>query len=121
MGVIEDIRIVVLGLFGIYVLIWAIPCSIYLSVISLGDVQRIVFIDKQLSKNVEKLHSDSNCMFFTSKGTRFMGYCILYPFIRHRATTKSKKFKFMMWSNCLCFWGFGMILLRVCIKEFALA
>lgn len=75
--------------FGGYALIWSIPGIIFGAVLGLGDPQRIVFIDKQLSKNVTKLHSNTGCMMLYSIINRFLGYSLIYPFIRHRTVTDS--------------------------------
>ncbi|KXF83368.1 hypothetical protein [Enterovibrio coralii] len=109
---IEDLKPVVAGLLAIYAILWALPGTIMNVVVALGDPQRIVFIDKQLSKDVEKLHANWSCMLFTNIAIRLYGYWITYPFIRKRVSTTSKIFSLFMWFNCLGMWSFiGALLL----------
>lgn len=113
----ESLRIVVTGLLAIYAILWALPGTIMNAVVALGDPQRIVFIDKQLSKDVEKLHANGASMLFTNIATRLYGYWISYPFIRKRVSTTSKKFSLFMWFNCLGMWSvIGALLLSVMSK-----
>lgn len=105
-SVIASVKTVFLGLYALYVLIWAVPFVIFSAVLSLGDPQRIVWIDKQLAKDVNKLHSDYQCMMSYNIMSRFTNYCIVYPFIRKRVSTNSIKFKFFMWVNALGYWSF---------------
>ena len=79
--------------------------------VSLGDPQRIVFIDHQLSKDVDKLHRDPMCMISAYIGTRLFHYWVKYPFIRKRATTESIKFKVFMWVNALGMWSYIVLTL----------
>ena len=91
---------------------WGIIFAICIIVLSLGSEYRMGFIDEQLSNkkvNIQNLKPYAKAFYeMTSHaiGSRFMWYSITYPWIRHRATTTSKKFKFMMWLNCLWFWSF---------------
>lgn len=96
-------------LFGFYALVWSIPAVIMGAIISLGDPQRIVFIDHQLSKNVDKLHANRMCMLSAYINTRLFHYWVKYPFIRKRATTDSIKFKIFMWGNSVGAWSWIMI------------
>ncbi|NAW59326.1 MULTISPECIES: hypothetical protein [unclassified Vibrio] len=112
--------IVLLAVFGGYMLLWAVPGTLCGVVLSLGDPQRIVYIDKQLSKDVKKLHAKPMCMLSASIMSRYVDYCISYPFIRHRVTTESKKFRAFMWFNSLGFWSFiisGVLTLVVRILD----
>lgn len=104
MDILEGIRIVLMGFWAIYAILWAIPGTIIGVVLGLGDSKRIVFIDNQLSKDVKKLHANFICMMPYKIINRFMVYSIVFPFIKHRMTTKSLKFKFFMWLNCIGFW-----------------
>ena len=97
--------------FGGYALIWSIPGVFFGAVLSLGEPKRIVWLDKQLAKDVNKLHSDYQNMLSYSIMSRFMNYCIAYPLIRHRATTNSTKFKLFMWANSLGFWSWLAVIL----------
>lgn len=101
----ELLVLCIAAFFGGYAFIWAIPGIIFGAVLGLGDPQRMVFIDKQLSKNVTKLHSNTGCMMSYSIINRFLGYSLIYPFIRHRTVTDSVKFRVFMWINCLGFWS----------------
>jgi hypothetical protein len=93
-----------------YFVIWCVVGAISGAVLSLGDSQRIVFIDKQLAKDVDKLHSDYQNMMSYNILTRFMVYCLKYPFIRYRVKVYSWKFDAFMWLNCIGFWLFFLIL-----------
>ncbi|OOE39967.1 hypothetical protein, partial [Salinivibrio kushneri] len=100
-----------LGLvFGTYALAWSIPGAIMISVVSLGSFKHIIFIDKQLAKDLNKYYDNYGYMrpkhqMTWDIGSRFINYCIAYPFIRHREQTDSKKFKVFMWINALGMWG----------------
>lgn len=97
---------VFLGLgFGSLALAWAVPGAIMNAVVSLGDPQRIVFIDNELSKDAEKLHSNLSCMVSANIGTRLFGYWLAYPFIKSRSSTTSVKFKIFMWFNSIGTWS----------------
>lgn len=95
--------------FGFYALIWSVPAVVMSSMVSLGDPQRIVFIDHQLSKNVDKLHRHPRCMISSNIVCRLFGFWVIYPFIRSRATTNSKKFKVFMWVNTLGMWSWLIV------------
>lgn len=50
-----EIIAIVLGMtFGGYLVLWSIPGAIMLSMVSLGDIEKIVFIDKQVAKKNNK-------------------------------------------------------------------
>ncbi|WP_021022803.1 hypothetical protein [Salinivibrio costicola] len=107
----EIITIVIGMAFGGYLVLWSIPGVIMSAMVSLGSIERILFIDKQLAKNLSKYYDDRGYMRWKyqmsySIGTRLFGYWLLYPFIKHRATTTSKKFKLFMWVNCIGVWSF---------------
>ncbi|MCZ4296219.1 hypothetical protein [Vibrio sinaloensis] len=107
-----EIIAIILGMtFGGYLVLWSIPGVIMLSMVSLGDIEKIVFIDKQLAKDLDRYYDDQGYMKWNYQmsyaiGTRLMGYWLAYPFIRHRVTTKSKKFRLFMWVNCIGIWSF---------------
>ncbi|MGD8233193.1 hypothetical protein [Vibrio sp. TRT 1302] len=107
-----EIIAIILGMtFGGYLVLWSIPGVIMLSMVSLGDIEKIVFIDKQLAKDLDKYYDEQGYMKWNYQmsyaiGTRLMGYWLAYPFIRHRVTTKSKKFRLFMWVNCIGIWIF---------------
>ncbi|KPL98109.1 hypothetical protein [Vibrio splendidus] len=103
--------------FGFYALVWSIPAVIMGAIISLGDPQRIVFIDHQLSKNVDKLHANRMCMLSAYINTRLFHYWVKYPFIRKRATTDSIKFKIFMWGNSAGTWSWIMIFVLAFIDK----
>ncbi|HDZ9267157.1 TPA: hypothetical protein RUZ06_003308 [Vibrio cholerae] len=99
---------------GGYVFIWAIPGVVFGAVLAFGDGKRITWIDAQLSKDTKKLHSNYQCMMPYNIMSRFMHYCFAYPFICHRITTNSIKFRVFMWVNSLGFWcflGVGLLVL----------
>lgn len=93
------------AVFSAYALAWSVPGAIMNAMVSLGDPQRIVYIDKQLSKNVDKLHSDLSCMVSANIGTRLFGYWFKYPFISNRIVGSSIKFRIFMWVNALGLWS----------------
>lgn len=101
-----------------YAITWAIPGVIFGAVLALGKPQRIVWIDKQLSRDANKLHSDYQCMMSCNIMSRFMRYCIAYPFIRKRATSDSVNFKIFMWINALGFWSWaGVVVFGISAKS----
>jgi hypothetical protein len=100
----NEINTLVSGVMAIYALLWAIPGVIFGATLSLGDPQRIIWIDKQLAKDVKKLHSNYQSMMSYKIMSRFMNYSLAYPVIRRRVTTDSIKFSVFMWCNTLGFW-----------------
>lgn len=111
---IEHLYTVIVGILASYVIIWSIPGVIMGAMVFLGDIKRIVFIDKQLAKSLDKYYDEKGYMRWNyqmsySIGTRLFGYWIAYPFIRHRVTTKSKKFKLYMWVNSIGIWSLFLV------------
>lgn len=104
--------------FGTYAITWSIPGAIMSVMVSLGDPQRIDFIDHQLSKDVDKLHRNPMCMISAYISTRLFHYWVKYPFIRKRATTDSIKFKVFMWVNALGMWSWIVLILSVILLKF---
>ncbi|SFP81091.1 hypothetical protein [Enterovibrio norvegicus] len=107
-----EATITIIGIaFGVYLVIWAVPGTIMSAMIALGNIERIIYIDKQLAKNLDKYYDEKGYLRWeyqisSSIGTRLFGYWISYPFIKHRAKTPSRKFQFFMWVNCLGMWSF---------------
>lgn len=101
----DNLLTVVTGVFAIYAILWSVPGTLMSAVISLGNPQRIAFIDCQLSKDVESLHANGNCMLSYYISTRLFGYWIAYPFIRNRTKVKSLKFSVFMTVNSLGMWS----------------
>lgn len=108
------------AILGGYAIAWAIPVVIMISIVSLGNFKHIIFIDKQLAKDLNRYYDNKGHMRAKYQaswdiGSRFINYCIAYPFIRHREQTDSKKFKLFMWLNSLGLWswigvfGFGLL------------
>lgn len=105
----------VLALFTVLIfwcfIIWCVLGAIMFAMVSFGNIERIVFIDKQVAKDLDKYYDDQGYMKWNYQmsyaiGTRLMCYWLAYPFIRHRVTTKSKKFRLFMWVNCIGSWIF---------------
>lgn len=105
----------VLALFTVLIfwcfIIWCVLGAIMFAMVSFGNIERIVFIDKQLARNLDKYYDEQGYMKWNYQmsyaiGTRLMCYWLAYPFIRHRVTTKSKKFRLFMWVNCIGSWIF---------------
>lgn len=91
-----------------YAIIWAIPGVIASIIISMGSLKYIIYLDKQLAKNIDRLYDSKGQIrnpLFTTIAGRYHKYCIVYPFIKGRATTNSVKFKIFMWVNALGFWS----------------
>ncbi|MCS0114891.1 hypothetical protein NDJ00_11985 [Vibrio parahaemolyticus] len=107
----EIVAIAVGMIFGGYLVLWSIPGVIMSAMVSLGDIERIVFIDKQLANNLNKYYDEKGYMRWDYQmsyaiGTRLFWYWLAYPFIKHRVTTTSKKFRVFMWVNCIGVWSF---------------
>ncbi|WP_039849676.1 hypothetical protein [Grimontia indica] len=114
--------VLISAIFGGYSFLWAIPGTIMSAMVALGDIERIVFIDKQLAKNLKKYYDERGYLkpeyqLYTSIGTRLFGYWVAYPFIKKRATTKSKKFRLFMWINCLGMWSLVGTTFFVCLAK----
>ncbi len=110
----EHVYTIITGILAVYVIIWSVPGVIMSAMVSLGSIERIVFIDKQLARNLDKYYDEKGYMRWEyqmsySIGTRLFGYWIVYPFIKHRVTTKSKKFRLFMWVNCIGIWGWFLV------------
>ncbi|MCG9576408.1 hypothetical protein L1D14_09170 [Vibrio tubiashii] len=108
--------------FSIYVIAWLLPGSLTLAVVSLGSFKHIIFIDKQLAKQLDKYYDKDGYMLpkyqmSYSIGSRFIGYCLFYPIIRYRTTTKSLKFRFFMWANCLGMLGWSGVLTLIALEK----
>ncbi|MGD8123203.1 hypothetical protein, partial [Vibrio sp. TRT 2004] len=89
---------------------WCFPAIVILPVISLGSFKYIIFMDKQLAKDLGKYYDDNGYMrpkyqLSWEVGSRCFDYWVKYPFIRKRVTTNSVKFKAFMWWNALGMWS----------------
>ncbi|WP_240472798.1 hypothetical protein [Salinivibrio socompensis] len=104
-------------IFSSYFLLWAVPAVFILAALALGDIKRIEFIDQQLAKDNEKLHSTLRYQFSYTIVNRFMCYCFAYPLIRYRERTNSYKFKIFMWLNCFGFWSFSLGILFLYLSD----
>ncbi len=87
----------VLALFTVLIfwcfIIWCVLGAIMFAMVSFGNIERIVFIDKQLAWNLDKYYDDQGYMKWNYQmsyaiGTRLMCYWLAYPFIRHRVTMR---------------------------------
>ncbi|MCG9726516.1 hypothetical protein [Vibrio brasiliensis] len=119
---VKNIEIVILGLISIYAMAWAVTAIITFPVISLGSYKYIIFIDKQLAKDLDKYYASNGYMrpkyqASWDVGSRFINYCLMYPFIRKRATTDSIKFKAFMWWNSLGLWLFYGVFVFVALPK----
>ncbi|ODQ01350.1 hypothetical protein BGK46_16995 [Salinivibrio sp. SS2] len=75
----EHAYTIITGIFAAYVIIWSVPAVIMSAMVSLGSIERIVFIDKQLAKNLDKYYDEKGYMRWKyqmsySIGTRLFGY-----------------------------------------------
>ncbi|USD33959.1 MULTISPECIES: hypothetical protein [Vibrio] len=108
-----------LGLiFGTYATVWAIPAVIMNAIVSLGSFRHIIFMDKQLAKDLDKYYDDYGYMrpkyqLSWEIASRCFDYWFKYPFIRKRSTTKSIKFKVFMWVNALGMWSCIILILNL--------
>ncbi|OAJ95132.1 hypothetical protein APB76_07575 [Vibrio bivalvicida] len=106
--------------FFYYAVVWSVPAVMMNAVVSLGSFRHIIFMDKQLAKDLSKYYDEKGYMrpkyqLSWEVGRRCVDYWVKYPFIRHRVTTKSTKFKLFMWINALGMWSyifsFGLMIL----------
>ena len=100
--------------FGVYGIFWSVPAVIMVSIVSLGSLKHIIFMDKQLAKDLSKYYDDKGYMrpkyqLSWEVGSRCFDYWVKYPFIRKRSTTESKKFKVFMWFNSLGMWSWIIV------------
>jgi hypothetical protein len=112
MNLIEWIQLISGGFF----IGWIVPLGIQSISISLGNSKRILFIDEQLAKDVNKVYEKPFHMTFFAIGGRFNRYCVAYPFICHRMTTTSKGFRTLMTLNSACFYCFFVFWLSVIVE-----
>ena len=112
-----------LGLiFGGYAIVWSVPAVIMNAIVSLGSFKHIIFMDKQLAKDLDKYYDDKGYMrpkyqLSWEIGSRCFDYWVKYPFIRKRVTTESKKFKVFMWVNALGMWSWIVLILSVILLK----
>ncbi|TKF22427.1 hypothetical protein FCV50_23600 [Vibrio kanaloae] len=108
-----------LGLiFGSYAIVWSVPAVIMNAIVSLGSFKHIIFMDKQLAKDLDKYYDDKGYMrpkyqLSWEIGSRCFDYWVKYPFIRKRVTTDSVKFKVFMWVNALGMWSWIVLILSL--------
>ncbi|PMM06918.1 hypothetical protein BCT63_06185 [Vibrio kanaloae] len=93
-----------------YAIFWAVPAVIMNAIVSLGSFKHIIFMDKQLAKDLDKYYDRNGYMRHKYQlsweiGSRCFDYWVKYPFIRKRVTTDSIKFKLFMWVNALGMWS----------------
>ena len=117
--IIKDVAFV----FFYYATVWAVPGVIMSAIVSLGSLKHIVFMDKQLAKDLSKYYDDNGHMrpkyqLSWEIGSRCFDYWVKYPFIRKRATTKSTKFKVFMWVNALGMWSCIVLILSLIFLKF---
>ena len=110
-------------IFGSYAMVWSIPAVIMSAVVSLGSLRHIIFIDKQLAKNLDKYYDNNGYMrpqyqMSWAIGSRCFNYWFMYPFIRNRANTDSRKFKFFMWINALGMWSWVGVFVCVTLAKY---
>ncbi|OOE60291.1 hypothetical protein BZG13_00400 [Salinivibrio sp. ML323] len=103
-----------IAVLGVIAIIWCFPSVIVLPVISLGSFKYIIFMDKELAKDLNKYYDSYGYMrpkyqLSWEVGTRCVHYWVKYPFIRKRATTDSIKFKIFMWFNAFGVWSWIMV------------
>ncbi|EFP96541.1 hypothetical protein [Vibrio caribbeanicus] len=111
-----------IAFFGVYALAYSFPSIIILPLISLGSFKYIIYIDKQLAKDLNKYYNDYGYMLPKHQaphdvGTRFINYCVAYPFIRHRVKTDSLKFKAFMWWNAGGMWSWIIVFILIFIEK----
>ncbi len=110
------------GIVAIYLISWSFMAVVILPVISLGSFKHIIFIDKQLAKDLDKLYDHNGYMRSKYQLSweivrRFNRYCVSYPFIRNRVITNSVKFKVFMWINALGYWCLISVLFWTFIEK----
>ncbi|KXF83369.1 hypothetical protein [Enterovibrio coralii] len=118
----EAALLVFTAIFGGYLIVWAMPGSVMIAMVAFGDIERIVYIDKNLAKDLDKYYDERGNLkpeyqLYTSIGTRLFSYWIAYPFIKKRVTTQSKKFRLFMWINCLGMWRLVGTTFFVCLAK----
>ncbi|MDD9200689.1 hypothetical protein GNP80_00180 [Aliivibrio fischeri] len=106
-----------------YAIAWSVPASIMVSIVSLGSLKHIVFMDKQLAKDINKYYDDKGYMLPQYQmpwaiGSRCFDYWVMYPFIRKRVTVDSTKFKVVMWVNALGMWCYIILLISMIFFKF---
>ncbi|MDA9557637.1 hypothetical protein N9R79_09085 [Vibrio sp.] len=91
----------------LFIGIWFIVYSASIILVSLGKVDRIKQVDRALAKDYDSLYDKSDTLknqLWPIVGARFMYYCLVYPFIMHRASKKSFALKGIIWFNCVGSW-----------------
>ncbi|MFM2625801.1 hypothetical protein [Vibrio owensii] len=126
MEAIKSLETVVVGLLSVYAIVWSVPAVIMNAIVSLGSFKHIIFMDKQLAKDLDKYYDEKGYMrpkyqLSWEIGRRCFDYWVKYPFIRKRITTNSTKFKVFMWVNALGMWSYiGVIFFFILEQVFSI-
>ncbi len=91
----------------IFAIAWSFVGTIMNAAVALGSIDKIIFIDEQLAKNIDKLYwpnGDIRNPLYSRIANRLFYYWLAYPFIYKRSKTKSIKFKMFMAYNSLGVW-----------------
>ena len=126
MEAIKSLETVVVGLLSVYAIVWSVPAVIMSAIVSLGSFKHVVFMDKQLAKDLDKYYDEKGYMrpkyqLSWEIGRRCFDYWVKYPFIRKRVTTNSTKFKVFMWVNALGMWSYiGVIFFFILEQVFSI-
>ncbi|RZP96109.1 hypothetical protein D8T65_23525 [Vibrio vulnificus] len=108
--------------FGSFALIWSVPGVVMGLIVSFGSLKHIIYIDRELAKDLNKYYDNNGHMrpqyqMTWAVGSRCFDYWMMYPFIRKRSTIHSKKFRLFMWVNALGMWSWvGTIIFVVFAK-----
>lgn len=105
----DDVQTIFIGLISLYIIVWSLPAAILLTAVSLGNFKHIITIDKYLAKDLDKYFDKNGYMrpdyqLSYSIGSRFIGYCIKYPFIHYLTRNQSIRFRLFMWANTIGTW-----------------
>ncbi|MGR6838833.1 hypothetical protein ACU5DF_06840 [Aliivibrio wodanis] len=111
------------SIFAGYAIAWSVPGVIMSAIVSLGSFKHIIFIDKQLAKDLDKYYDKNGYMRLQYQmsweiGSRCFDYWVKFPFIRKRITTDSMKFKVFMWVNALGVWSYILFIFCSSMAKF---
>lgn len=98
---------------GCYIVVWIFPYMFFGLRASYGSSKYILFMDRQLAKKTNEVHG----MTSMEIGYRHHLYSIMYPFLLHRITTKSRRFRVTMALNSAWFYSIFTFFCLVMISK----
>ncbi|AIS58285.1 hypothetical protein ABF162_25005 (plasmid) [Vibrio coralliilyticus] len=93
-----------------WVMLWALPYLVQSAGVCIGPFKHIAFLDHQLARSARPVLSTPDRLpdlpyTFLTIGLRFQCYCLLFPAMCWRATTRRGSFWLLMGLNFVWIWS----------------